>query len=180
MSRLRTSLRNIIVVIILSFVFISRSGLYLTPLSAHENSERSMHYGPSEIVRIEDFEEGKYILCKYQKWVSCDTVKKRLLFFWSFGNQVTGFENDRSKAVNFTWSGSGGPSGLNFRCYGIRNGGNVKKIELTLRDGKIFSTEDFYEDLFLITWKASDDDGTYIRSLKAYDENSAVIFEEKK
>ena len=85
MSRNKKIIRNIVVLGILFFVFLKATGLYLIPLSAHENSERSIHYGPSEVVHIEDFDEGKYILCKYDKWISCNTVKRELLFFWRFG-----------------------------------------------------------------------------------------------
>ena len=80
MSRKKKILRNLIILVILFFIFLKSTGLYLSPISAHKSSERSIHYGPSEIVHIEDFSRGKYILCKYNGWVSCNTVEKKLFF----------------------------------------------------------------------------------------------------
>jgi len=37
-------------------------------LEAHQKSEKSYHYGPSEILEVIDFPKGKIFLCKYDKW----------------------------------------------------------------------------------------------------------------
>ena len=115
MSKNKKILRNIVLLIIIIFILFPRFGLYLSPLSAHRASEKSIHYGPSEIVHIEDFDRGKYILGKYDKWISCNTVNRSLLFFWTFGDQVTGIENDLTKAVSYTW----GMSEDQYKIYGI-------------------------------------------------------------
>lgn len=178
MSRHKKALKNILFIIILFFLFLNRTGLYLTPISAHESSERSAHYGPSKVVYVEDFEKGKHILGKFDKWVSCNTVNKQLFFLWAFGNQVHGFENDVSKAIDFSY----GASHEYYKFYGIRNNVNVSKVELTLYNGKVLTIADFYEDLFLITWVASDgdDDRFYIKNIKGYDLNNNLVFEEER
>jgi len=176
MSRNKKILRNIVILIVLFFIFLKATGLYLTPISAHENSERSIHYGPSEVIHIEDFDEGKYMLCKYDKWVSCNTVKRKLFFFWGFGNQVTGFENDNTKALDYTWGMSDG----NHKLYGIINDDKIIKIQITLNNGKVFTETEFYEDLFLFTWKAdNDDEGWWFNNIKGYDLNNNVVFEDE-
>lgn len=174
MNRFKKVIRNIIILAALFFLFLWRSGLYFSPISAHEASERSIHYGPSEVVHIEDFDGGKYILCKYDKWVSCNTVKRELFFFWRFGDQPTGFENDKTKAVKYNWGGSY----QDYKLYGIINDDKVKKIEITLSNGKILSQTKFYDDLFLLTWKS--DEGTYgdFKNIKGYDANNNIIFED--
>lgn len=177
MSRRKKALRNIVLIVILFFLFLNRTGLYLTPLSAHKNSERSAHYGPSKVVYIEDFEKGKYILGKYDKWVSCNTVNKHFSFFWSFGNQVHGFENDLTKAVDYSYGGNN----EYYKWYGIRNNKDVSKVEITLYNGKVIETTDFYDDMFLVTWHATsddDNDGLYIQNTRAYDSNNNVIFDD--
>lgn len=175
MNRRKLIIRNTVIILILFFLFLNRTGLYLTPLSAHEHSERSSHYGPSKIVYVEDFEKGKYFLGKYDKWVSCNTVNKVFLFFWSFGNQSTGFENDTSKVIDYSW----GSTDDYHRCNGIKNDENVAKVEITLENGETYSTSEFYEDLFLITWVGSEDQGVYFRNIKAYDINNNIIYEEE-
>ena len=174
MNRLKLIIRNAFIILILLFLFLNRTGLYLTPLSAHENSERSAHYGPSKVVHIEDFEKGKHILGKYDKWISCNTVNRVFYFFWGFGNQVHGFENDTSKAIDFSY----GASYEYYKCYGIINDENIKKVEITLDNGDKYFTTDFYDNLFLITWIASDDDGFYIKNIKGYDSIGNIIYEE--
>ncbi len=178
MSRRKKALRNIVLIVILFFLFLNRTGLYLTPLSAHKNSERSAHYGPSKVVYIEDFEKGKHILGKYDKWVSCNTVNKHLLFFWSFGNQVHGFESDLTKAIDYSFGGNN----EYYKFYGIRNNKDVNRIEIILNNGQNIEITDFHDDLFLITWDVTsdeeDDDGVYIRNAKAYDSKNNVIFDD--
>lgn len=168
-------MRNIIILIILFFLpIIIWPGLYLSPLSAHEHSERSIHYGPSEVVHIEDFDEGKYILGKYDKWVSCNTVNRELFFFWRFGNQPIGFENDKTKAVDYTW----GISGQYYKLYGIINDDKVKRIQITLNNGKVFTQTEFYDDLFLFTWKSNNNEE--YKNIKGYDSNNNIVFEDKR
>lgn len=85
MSRSKKVIRNIIILILLFFLFHQHLGLYLTPLAAHKSSERGINYGPSKVVYVEDYadnyDKGKYLLCKYDKWVSCNTVNRTLFFF---------------------------------------------------------------------------------------------------
>lgn len=174
-NRIKKVIRNIFIIIILSFFIINRLGLYLTPLSAHENSECSINYGPSKIIHIENFENGKYILGKYDKWVSCDTVNKVWFFFWCAGDQPEGFENDKTKAVSYTCLYSNRIS----KAYGIINDKNVKKIEITHSNGDILTQTDFYEDLFLFTWKTKGNQNEYIKAIRAYDFKNNIVFEEE-
>lgn len=176
MSRNKKILRNIFILAILNFIFFRVSGLYLTPLSAHEESERSIHYGPSEVVHIEDFDDGKYILCKYDKWVSCNTVNRVLFFFWRYGNQPVGFENDKTKAIDYTW----GVSYNNYKLYGIINDDRVKEVQITLKNGENLTETEFYDDLFLFTWKSDNDSNAWsFSNIKAYDVDGNIVFEDE-
>lgn len=173
MSRSKKIMRNIAILAGLFFLFLIRSGLYLSPLSAHEHSERSIHYGPSEVVHVEDFDGGKYILSKYDRWFSCDTVNRTLLFFWGFGDQASGFANDKTKAVVF----SGGQSSENYKVYGIINDDRVKTIEIALGDGNVLTQSHFYDNLFLITWTTDNTADRNFKKLKGYDAVNKEIFE---
>ncbi len=171
MNRKKKLIRNIITILILFIIFVKGSGLYFTPLGAHRDSERSAHYGPSEIVHIEDFEKGKYIMCRYDKWFSCNTVNRRLLFFWRFGNQVHGWEKDVTIPLNYSWDRDGSFS----KAFGIINDKNIKKVEVVLDNGTTIYQEDFYENMFLITWKS--DNITDFSGIRAYDGEGNIVFE---
>lgn len=173
MSRFKKVFRNIVILAILIFLIFPRAGLFLRPLSAHEHSERSIHYGPSAVVHVEDFDGGKYILGKYDRWVSCNTVNRTLFFFWRLGNQPIGFKNDKTNDISFTY----GVSNQDYRVYGIVNDDIITKVEITLANGEVLTQSDFYDDLFLFTWKSSNDAWPIFESIKGYDSEGKIIFE---
>ena len=174
MNRIKKIVRNIIIIIVLFLFIMNRSGLYFTPLAAHRSSERSIHYGPSKVIHMEDFKDGKYILGTYDKWVSCDTVNRAWLFFWHAGNQPLGFENDKSVSVNYTYMSSG----QNHIAYGIINDKGIQKIEINLSSGVTLIQSDFYEDLFLFTWKSDQENKITFQSIRGYDVDDNIIYEE--
>jgi hypothetical protein len=175
MVRLKKVLRNIIILAILFFLFLTRSGLYFSSMSAHEHSERSIHYGPSKVVHVEDFDKGKYILGKYDKWVSCNTMNRVMFFFWRFGNQPVGFENDKTQSVSYSW----GSSDQYNKLYGIVNDSRITKVEITLNNGDTLTKTDFYEDLFLLTWESDGGNLNYFKNIRGYDSENNILFEEK-
>lgn len=174
MNRKLLILRNLAIIIVLSILLMFRLGLYLSPIAAHKSSERGIHYGPSEIIHIEDFEKGKYILGKYDRWISCNTVNRFLYIFWTAGNQPTGIENDTTKAVCYDWS-SGHPY---FKAYGVINDNKIKKIEVTLSNGVVITQDVFFEDMFLVKWKENKSNPLYFKGIRGYDKDNNIIFEE--
>ena len=173
MSRQKKVIRNLILLIILSFLFIIRSGLYFTPMSAHKNSERGFHYGPSEVVHIEDYEDNKYLLCKYDNMVSCNMVRRSSFFFWSIGDYPVGFENDKKKPLAYSW----GNSYSNWKAYGIVNDDRIKRVEIILNDGRTLTQSEFYDDLFLFIWNTYDNRSQGYNLLKGYNSDNNVLYE---
>ena len=174
MNRQKKVIRNLILLIILFFIFINRSGFYSSPMSAHQNSERRIHYGPSEVVHIEDFEDGKYLLSKYDNSVSCNTVKRFLIFFWTLEEPI-GFHNDITKPLNYYSNNSYS----NWKAYGIVNDDRIKRVEIILEDGKALTQSKFYDDLFLFTWESNDNRSQGFKIIKGYDANYNVIYEKE-
>lgn len=150
-------------------MFITQTALYLTPLSAYEHSERSLHYGPSTIVHIEDYAGGKYVLAKYDRWFSCNSVRRAFGLFWRSGGGSIGQENDKTKAVVFSWSASR----EDYVVYGIINDERVKTIEVTLDDGQALTQSKFYDGMFLISGTGN----KYCKKLKGYAAGGQVMFE---
>lgn len=52
-----------------------------SPLKAHEKNEKSVFYGPSKVMKTIDLKEEKIYVCKSDKHLSLDTVKKGMLFW---------------------------------------------------------------------------------------------------
>ena len=174
MNREKKIIRNIILLIVSFFLFLRVAGLYLTPLAAHRASEKSIHYGPSQVVHIEDFVGGKSILGKYDKWISANTVNRSLFFFWRFGNGVIGIENDKTKEINYAY----GMTGENAHYYGIINDEKIKRIEIVLENGEILNETEFYDDMFLLVGAGTNDNFPRVSNIKGYDSEGNVIYEE--
>lgn len=175
MSRRKIAAKNIVVIFVLSYLFLNVTGFHLSPIWAHEHSERSIHYGPSKIAHIEEFRGGKLILGKYDRWLTCNIVHRTWLFFWQFGGGVPGYEYDQSKPLDYSWGVSYGF----YRLYGIVNDKSIARVELTLIDGTVLSTTDFYDDLFLFTWWDNNGDVRYMKFIRGYDTKGNLVFEKK-
>lgn len=174
MNRKKKVARNIFILIILSIIIFTRV-LYLTPIAAHEASERSLHYGPSKVVHVEDFDGGKFILSKYDKWISCDTVNRSKSFFWYFGSRKT-VENEQNKPLDYGW---GMDDRYGTMLYGVINDDRISKVELQLEGGSTLSQTDFYDgDMFLFIWE-NDFTQIWLNSIKAYDALGNLILEEE-
>ena len=175
MTRKKKIIRNLILIFIVLFVFFNTSGICLSPVSAHTFSDRRFHYGPSEIIHIEDVEDGKYFLCKFDKWISCDYIQKTMLFIWSMGSgSPTGIENDISKG--FVISGGSYSGGKNYRnfIYGIINNRSITRVEIVFKNGDKLTQTTFYNGMFIITWR--NEKGWNIDAVNGYDSDSNLIY----
>lgn len=175
MNRNRKLLRNMIFLVLILLLFMNRTGLYFTPISAHESSERNLHYGPSQVVHVEDFDGDKYFLCKYDKWISCNRVERRLFILWSHGQSPFGRENDLTQKMDYEW----GNRENNSVVWGIRNDKSITKVELLLDDGNKLSTTEFYDDMFLLTWKSKEVEIYGFTKVSGYNSVGELIYEEE-
>lgn len=175
MTRLKRVLINVAVLVGLLYLFAMMYGLYLSPVAAHESSERSFHYGPSDVVHTESYYGGHYFLCKYDGWFSCNVVERAYLVFWRFGRYPGGIENNRDKAVNYSMVSSR----QHRLVYGIINDAGINRVEVLWPDGEQGEQTEFYEDMFLLVFDAPSDDGRYIFEwIRAYDQEDRIVFEE--
>lgn len=180
MNRNKKLIRNIIIILLIFFLNLYLSGFYLNPKKAHLESEKSLGYGPSEIVHIEDYELGKYLLSRYEDYFSLGSVKNYLKVFYRIGSYRIGEKVDKSEDINFNYSIDYSRAEKGYGAfYGVRNNELISKIEIGLSDGTIESTNKFYDDMFLIKWNVfhstenSDRNVDYIRG---YDNHGNVIY----
>lgn len=177
MSKIQKIIRNLVILSIFLFVFMRVFTLSFSPLTAFEITERSLHYGPSEIVHMEEYDGGKLILGKYDKWVSCTPVEREFLFFWRVKNLSLGLEKDESQVINYNY----GRVDETYYFHGIINDEDIDKIEVTLGNGEVYSETEFHEDLFLLTIESEYENSSRLdfREIKSYDAHGNVIFEYK-
>lgn len=144
-----------LILVILCVKFSILSHFSLTPLKAHQKSERTLYYGPSQITEVVDINNGKIYLCRYKDWISASTVKKNFIF-WSIGNQSCANKIDYKEKVNFTWFYSNKEP--LFKLYGIVNDDNITSIELTNSHYKnlSFKKEVNSENMFIFCLEGED------------------------
>lgn len=172
MNRKQKIIRNTIILIGFSFLLFTRSYLYLDPMTAFRSSERSNHYGPSEVVYMESFPGGKYIVGRYEQWISQFEINRVFGIFWRIGNGHTGIEIKENQPLTYVLS----QSDYGFRVYGIITDSKIAKIEVYTLDGSILTQSDFHEGLFILSWE----EDAEFRKIMAYDASGAVIFEEER
>ena len=172
MNRKQKIIRNTILLIGFSFVLFTRSYLYLDPMTAFRSSERSNHYGPSEVVYMESFPGGKYIVGRYEQWISQSEINRVFGIFWRIGNGHTGIEIKENQPLTYVLS----QSDYGFRVYGIITDSKIAKIEVYTLDGSMLTQSDFHEGLFILSWE----EDAEFRKIMAYDASGAVIFEEER
>jgi len=172
MNRKKKLFRNVLFIVIFICFVLFTGMFYIDSAAAHRASERSAHYGPSEIVHVEDFPGGKYYLGKYDQWITCNIIKESNGIFWRFASDVTGLEIKYDNPIFYAAQFSQ----PNARAFGILHDNNITKVEVHLTDGTILTQEDFYEDMFLLAW----DSEFEFHKIVAYDLSGTVIYQDEK
>ncbi len=168
MSNKQKILRNIVIIVISIIIYIKANGLYLFPKNAFEDSEKTMHIGPSEIYHIRNYEKGKYYLGKYDSWVTCINIIKSHKFFYRFGSGSPILEYDINKSVDYNWH----MSHEYLVIYGIVNDEKIEKLEIFFENGNTVIIDEFYDDLFIFERY-----GEYLTSIKGYDNKGELLYD---
>lgn len=150
-----------------------------SPVKAHESSERTYHYGPSEIVKTIDLDKSKIYLCRYKDWFSANTVKKGFIK-WYPGDQVAGTPIDYSKQVSYSGSGSSiSGNEMIMKVYGYVNDPEITTMTFKFNNKEDTLIYDLDESrMFIFYWKEGSEKFN-IKYLKGLDGEGNVILEER-
>lgn len=170
MNRKRKIIRNLLIIAWCILVFIHQH--YLSPVKAHYDSEAAIHYGPSQIVHMRDYDKGKYILSRYDQWISLNRVDRVLGFLWSFGRSPHGHRVDDSEPIFYQW----GASYTYYHLYGLVQDLDIKRIHLVLNEDIVLVQEGLYDGMFLFTWTAEEYDSFKFKTIEAYDAEGQLLY----
>ncbi|RSK27545.1 DUF5044 domain-containing protein [Bacillus sp. HMF5848] len=139
MSKKRLSIEWVIAIVLLFFA-VKESPYFnyyhLSPLAAHEQSERTYHYGPSNIVESIDVGDVRLYMGTYKEWFSVNSVEKHAGVFWRPGSHVGGTEIDKNQAISYSWSGSTINDDLMLmKIYGVVTNPNIVEVQLDVMEG---------------------------------------------
>lgn len=151
-----------------------------TPLKAHEQSEKSVYYGPSDVIKTVDLGREKIYLCRYKDWFSESTVRRKIIK-WYPVNYPVGHPIDYSKQLTFNayTSRSTENSKPITKIYGYVNDPKIKTIILEDKNKEKILTYILDESkMFIFYWDevTQENKTTYLKGL---DSDGNVIYEEE-
>lgn len=148
-----------------------------SPLKAHEQSERTLHYGPSEIIKEIDIEKGKIYLCRYKEWFSASTVIKKNIK-WYTGGGPGGRKIDKADKISYSWNGSKIHDYFFMRIYGYVSAEDIDKVLLDVEIDDSTKTLEYKLDddrMFIFYW--NEDDYDYeLKTLRGVDKAGKIIY----
>ena len=168
-----------IILIVISWNYSILSYGSFFSVKAHQQSERTYHYGPSKIIKTINLDGEKIFLCRYKDWFSADTVIRGIIR-WYPGDQVGGTPIDYSKQVSYSWSGSSNKQKLMImKIYGYVSDPKITTMLLVEGNETNALRFDLNESrLFIFYW--NEDSQKYkIRYLKGLNKDGQIIYEEK-
>ncbi|WP_163539565.1 hypothetical protein [Gracilibacillus sp. YIM 98692] len=162
----------------------------LSPEAAFERSERTYHYGPSEVLEKVDLDDVQIFLSKYKNWFSATLVNKHAGIFWGPGSGVGGMEIKDDQDITHSLGGTTiNEDYMLKRYYGIVTNPEINKVELDVAEGYGWDEQVPAEDIvtlayqlkdhrmFLFHWNEAEDNYLSI-ALRGLNSDGEVIYEE--
>lgn len=175
MSRVKKSIWNLAIIIIMIFILRNTFNLHLTPLAAFEKTEGERHYGPTKIHYLENYNKGKIIIGTYDNRVTFSILNRQLYLFWICQHHDNNLVI-QNNPFQYTWYQSDDYLIL----YGIKQEPNIERVELYLNNGDIYEITEFHDNLFLIMNKHDPKDFWNLINVIGYDKYDTVVYEDIK
>lgn len=183
MKRLKTLIRNLIIIAVLSLIFMKVNGIYFTPEAAFRASEKDLHGGPATIVHKIEKNGNAYLFTRYYDFYNCSRINPSFKYFWKYGGNPYGPENRKEERLSFAHT----PMDGGYITFGLVNDEAIEKISLEAHgynhEPVFLETDEFYQDLFYFFWEDDADfEYDYEKAkliLKGFDKAGQLIYEYK-
>lgn len=169
------SIAIILMVLCFNISFLSYGNF--SPVAAHQQSERTYYYGPSQIMDTIHLENAKIYLCRYKSWYSASIVKRDLLLWRTSGLNI-GSKIDVSKPINYSWGYTRINKKLNVnKIFGIVNDSAITKVVLFSEDGQTHLEYELDKaKMFIFHWSGEDKLRQY-KYLRGLDSTGNILYE---
>jgi len=173
-----------IILLVLCYRLSPLSCGHFSAMKAHEFSEKTMHYGPSKIIKEVDLKNRKVYLCRYKNWISADVVDKRLIK-WHSGSSLFGYPIDYTKKVSYTWGTAGAYDKKDslLRVIGYVNDPAITTMILEAHKEKSSNIETLkykLDDSHMFIFVLTDKKATYLPStIKGVDKDGKIVYESR-
>lgn len=169
----------ILVMICVYYYVLSYSSF--TPLQAFKNSERTMNYGPSEIIKELDKDKVKIYLAKYKNWFSAQAFEKNLITWRFAGGSVAGTTINFNEKITYSYSGASVKNNkFLWNLYGYVNDINITKVSLEVKRGDKTESIDYQLDksnMFIFSWFNNNGEESTFTKIIGMDKDNKVVYE---
>jgi len=172
----------IILVVICVYFYVLRDTSF-TPLQAFKSSERTINYGPSQIIKELDKEGTKVYLAKYKNWISSQVIERKLLTWRVTGGNITGIPINYNEKITHSWSGSTETDNKSlWNLYGYVNDNSITKVTLQIKKQEKTESLEYQLDksnMFIFSWFDYKGEKSNFTKITGMDKNNNVVYEYK-
>lgn len=148
MKRKKDIVRNILIAAVMLFFVYILGGFFPTAMDAFHTSERSSHYGPSNILCTVDVGNTRHFFGSFKQTYSHSETRRLLPFMWRFGDQSLAMERGADRPMEryadkqrFGTGWFGGESRQGNFVFGPINSPDVASIEVKTPEGVVLRCE---------------------------------------
>lgn len=174
-SQIEWGIAIVLVILCLNTPFFAYGSF--SPIGAHEESERTYHYGPSEIIKTIDLYRSKIYICRYKDWYSTSIVKKGIIK-WYTGGESIGNKIDPSLPISYTWGFTSVNTKLGInKIYGYVSDSDINAVQVESKDGKLIMKYELDDSrMFIFYWEGVNELYRF-NTIKGIDSSGKVIYE---
>lgn len=155
----------------------------LSPHQAFKNSERTINYGPSEIIKEVDKDNVKIYLAKYKNWFSAQAFERNLITWKFAGGDVAGTPINFNEKITYSWSGASLKNNkFLWNLYGYVNDKNITKVSLEVKKGNKTESLEYQLDksnMFIFSWFDNNGEKATFTKINGSDKDNKVVYEYK-
>lgn len=148
-----------------------------SPIGAHESSERTYRYGPSDIIKTIELDNVKIYLCKYKNWYSTSIVQKEKFKWYTRGIDVSK-PIDTSLPINYTWDYTNVNHSLGVnKVFGYVANPDITAVLVESENHEhVLKYELDNSRMFIFTWNGENELYRF-KNIKGFDAVGNVVYE---
>lgn len=172
-----------IIAFVLVIICVNFYSLNFTPFQAFRNSERTINYGPSEIIKELDKNGTKIYLARYKNWISSQVIERQWGTWRFSGGNVTGTPINYKEKITYSFGGSAETDNKYlWDLYGYVNDTKINKVILQVKRND--KTESFEykidkSNMFIFYWVDNNGGQSTLTKIIGMDKDNNTIYEYK-
>ena len=172
-----------IIAVVLVIICVNFYSIRFTPLQAFRNSEKTMNYGPSEIIKKLDKGGTKIYLARYKNWISSQVIESQWGTWRYSGGSVTGTPINYKEKITYSWCGSAETDNKYlWDLYGYVNDTKINKVILQVKRNEKTESFEYQLDksnMFIFSWVDNKGGQSTLTKIIGMDKDNKSVYEYK-